>query len=345
MKWRGRLTRWPVAIGILAFGCGLFRGAVNASPSLRWWLFSHYGAERICPEMLKRGAPLRLVPQGNAIGRFFPRYCQHQINESQRLLTLQFSGTGYAWTPLAGRMGFAVDAAVEYRPDFQMTDDYVYIWAKTNRILSGPTFSIGSVENKLVDWATRTPIGYLASTFGGQVVESQLASGFTVLHGDNGDDFSLGILMPPQKPQHPFDLEDDDRLQLANETTEVHPGQVDFLGPFEVAESDQAMFVRFSVTGPSVDVLVYQRASVDPWRESIQQGAPLGPPPMPPATSFVVTSGKEQSQRLRVPRGSYYLVVDNSANMGSVAPAWNPMGVLGVGAAVVSYSVALGDAS
>src|SRR3954462_14003697 len=86
-------------------GCGLFCGSVNASPELRWFLFSNFGAQRMCPEMLKRGAPLKLAANGNAIGRFFPERCSTQVNDGPQTVTLAFSGTGFAWTPLAGRVG------------------------------------------------------------------------------------------------------------------------------------------------------------------------------------------------------------------------------------------------
>lgn len=342
----GRTKQWALATLFaagLAAGCGLFRGAVNGSPGIRWWLFSTFGAQKMCPEMLKRGAPLRLTPNGNTIGRFFPNACQYTMNDSQQTMTIRFGGTGFAWTPVAGRVGFAMNAAVEYRPDFQLTEDAVYVWAKTNRIVDGPTFSVGSVENPVVDWATKTPAGYLANAFGGQIVGSNLASGFTVVRTNQGDDFSLGILMPPERPKHPFNMESDERLMLANETTEVRANQVDFVGPLEVGDDDQALYLRFSLQGPAVDVALFQRASIDSWREDLQRGARLGPPPVPPLASLVVQPGPEQHQKFGVPKGQYFMVVDNSAAFGTVAPPWNPLAILGGGVAVLSYSVELGD--
>ena len=77
---------WSLCMAsLLALGtssCGLFRNSVNASPELRWFLFSNFGAQRMCPEMLKRGAPLKLTPNGNAIGRFFPERCTTQVNDA-----------------------------------------------------------------------------------------------------------------------------------------------------------------------------------------------------------------------------------------------------------------------
>src|SRR4051812_30441336 len=123
---RQRAT-WLVCVAALVLlgvtGCGLFRGSVNASPELRWFLFSNFGAQRMCPEMLKRGAPLKLAANGNAIGRFFPERCTAQVNDAAQTVTLAFSGTGFAWTPLAGRVGFAVSATIDYRMDFFLGED------------------------------------------------------------------------------------------------------------------------------------------------------------------------------------------------------------------------------
>jgi hypothetical protein len=332
------------ALGLLGASCGLFRGAINSSPGIRWWLFSHYGAEKMCPEMLKRGAPLNFVPGGNTIGRFFPTTCNTQVDDGRQMATIHFSGTGYGWTPIAGRVGFSMETAVEYRPDFQLTDDAVYVFARTNRVVYGPVFTIGSIENRLADWASRTPAGYLASTFGSQIVESRLGSGFTVVRTDQGDDFAIGILTPPARPPHPFHMDTEDRIVLANETTEVRTGQVDFIGPLEVADTGQALYLHFKLQGPAVDALVMTRAAADPWREGLQTGTVLARPVYPPVTSFVVQPTIEQKQRVRLPPGQYYLVVDNSGVVGSVAPPWNPMNVLGGGAAILSVSVELGDA-
>jgi hypothetical protein len=328
----------------IAVGCPCVRGVVNASPGLRWWLFSHYGAERMCPEMLKRGAPLKLTPQGNTVGRFFPSRCQHTVNESAQTITIDFAGTGFAWTPLAGRVGFMVDAAIEYRPDFYMSEDAVYVWAKTNAVARAPSFQIGGVENKVVNWAAQTPVGYLANTFGSQIVSSQLASGFTVVHTDEGDEFALGLLQPPARPQKPFDTSDGDRYVFANDTTEIRYGQIDFLGPFEVADSDQALFFRLRLQGPAVDFLLYPRSVADVWRDELQRGSPITPPMQAPIRGFAVQPGAEQRQKLIVPRGQYIVVIDNSAAVGGVSPPWNPLSAFGSNSAVLSYTAELGEA-
>jgi hypothetical protein len=331
-----------LAVLVLGVGCPCVRGAVNASPSLRWWLFSNFGAQRVCPEMLKRGAPLKLSPGGNSIGRFFPSRCRHEVHDDRQTMTLHFGGTGYAWTPVAGRVGFSVDASIEYAFDFFMAEDAVYVYAKNPRVLKGPDFQIGTVENKVVDWATKSPVGYMANTFGNQIVQSHLASGFTVVHTDEGDEFTLGILTPPARPPKPFDTSED-RYVFANETTEIRHNQVDFLGPFEVADDDQAMFLRLRVSGPSVDVMIMHRGTGDLWREGLQKGAPLAAPPQPPIIGFSMPPGREVRQKVRLGMGQYYVVVDNSDRVGAVAPPWNPLAVVGGNLAVVSYVAELGD--
>jgi hypothetical protein len=329
----------------LATGCAWLRGSVNASPSLRWWLFSNFGAQRICPEMLKRSTSLALTPSGNAVGRFFPTNCGTEINDQARTLTIRMGGTGYAWTPLAGRVGFRADATIEYRFDFNMTEDAVYVWARVQRVVEGPTFQLGAVENPAANWAANnTPVGYLANTFGAGIVSSQLASGFTVIRTDEGDEFALGILSPPARPLHPFQVSAGERLTLGNETTEIHPGQVDFIGPFEVADSEQALFMTFRVAGSAVDALVLPRGTADLWREGLQLGGALGPPPQAPLDSFVIAPQSELRRKVKLAPGQYYVVVDHSDKVGSTNPPWNPLGSVGANAVAVSYVVELGDA-
>lgn len=327
-------------VGLLTLGCKSF---VNASPNLRWWLFSNFGAEQLCPEMLKRGAPLRLTPTGNTIGRFFPESCKHEINQQAQTVTVYFSGNGFAWTPIAGRVGFSAAASVEYRMDFYLGDEADYIWARTNRILQGPDFQVGSVENRVVNWATKTPVGYLANTFGSQIVSSHLTSGFTVVRTSEGDEFSLGHLTPPQRPQKPFDTSSTERYVFMNETTEVQVNQIDMLGPFEVAKPSQSLFLRLRMTGPPIDVMVYPRGTGDLWRSGLMLGAPLAPPNQPPITGFTLQPGPEIQQRIKLPPGQYYVVLDNSNAVGQVSPPWNPLSSMGASVAIVSYTAELAE--
>ncbi len=318
-----------------------------AGDGLRWRLFSAYGVPQMCPELLSRGVPLSLTPNGNTVGRFFPSRCSHQLNPSTRTVVLHFGGTGYAWTPVAGRVGFSADASVEYAMDWKSAKARTtYVWGRFSRLVSEPSFQLGGVENKAVSWAAHeTPLGYVAGTFGQQLGAGQLAQGFTVIHHPRrGDDFSLGILYPPQVPVRPFDTSVGRRLVYANETTEVRVQQVDLLGPFAVVKHDQSLFLRVRVlSGPGVEVLVLPQTSADPWREGLQLGAALAPPPVAPVASFAVPAGPEQRQRIKLGQGRYYVVIDNSTKLGAVSPPWSPLSPLGANAAVVAVAVELGD--
>ena len=176
------------AISALAvMSCGWFRSSVNNSPGLRWWLFSNFGAQKICPQVLSSGIGLRLNSGEPIVGRFFPNRCEQRVDDSRQTVTVAFGGTGFAWTPVAGRMGFAAQAAVEYKMDFRMTDDAIYVFGVPASTPAPPQFQLGAVENKVVDWAAKSPVGYLANIFGTQILASQLAAGFTVVRTDNGD--------------------------------------------------------------------------------------------------------------------------------------------------------------
>ena len=45
-----------------------------------------------------------------------------------------------------------------------------------------------------------------------QIMSSELGRGFTVIQDSDGDDFSLGILQPPQRPTHPYQVRGSDRF-------------------------------------------------------------------------------------------------------------------------------------
>lgn len=337
---RRPLSMAGVSLLVLS-ACALFRAAINDSPQIRWFLFSNFGASRICPEMQQRGAPLKL--DGNAAtGRFFPSQCQSQVDDATQTVTVHFAGTGYAWTPVAGRIGFSCVVKVEYRPDFAMTEDALYVWARTNRIVEGPTFAVSSIENPVVDWAAQGPAAYLAQSFGQQLISSKLAEGFTVVRTDQGDDFTLGILTPPARPRHPFQASGDEHFLAANDSTLVRVGQADFIGPFEVADEDQILLMRFRASGTRADAFIYPRTFADPMRLTYEQGGGLVLPTVRPAVQWVLELG-EYTQRFKLPPGQYVLVVDNSDRIGQVAPSWNPFAQMGSGALGLDYVIELAE--
>jgi hypothetical protein len=330
-----------VLVSLVFVGCPCLREPVNASPSIRWWLFSNFGANRLCPEMLSRSAPLRLAPNPNVVGRLYPEQCQAVVNDQAQTITLSFSGSGLVWTPVAGRVAFTAAASVEYKMDFYLAEDAVYVWARPARVVSPPVFQVTAVEAKLLDMAAQGPLGFIANALGGQIVSGQLASGFTVVHAEDGDSFALGQLQPPARPPRVF-AGTEGRKMLVNETIEVHHDQIDLLGPLLVEEPGQALHVRLVARGPGLDVLLLPRGTGDLMRQSLAMGNPLGPPPSPPMSSFPLMAGRDFAQRIPLAPGQYYLLLDNSMRIGVTNPPWNPLGVVGSNTGLVSAAVELG---
>ncbi len=314
-----------IMVVVLAFsaGCKCFRGPVNASPALRWWLFSNFGAGRICPEMTKSGMGLKIQDRGPSVGRFFPQSCSVKVNGDNKTVTVSFAGTGYAHTPVTGRVGFQAQATIEYRPEFYMGEDNLYVWGKVNRIVHGPVFQLGYVQNRVADIATAvTPMGSVANTFGQQITAGELTRGFTVLQNYDNDSkvFALGIINPPRKPHTPYQVDGEEAHTYANETIEVQYQQRDYLGPFEVVDSDQRLTMKMFLQGPDVEALVVNKPVGDRWREHYQLGRPMGPPPGPIMAGSVIRQGAEARASWRLPPGQYYVVIDHTSQAGQVNP-------------------------
>jgi len=337
-----------LVLAVVGVGCPCLRGPVNASPALRWWLFSNFGASKICPELLKRGVGLRMQDRGPAVGRFFPNGCSVDVDSSQQLISINFRGTGYAFTPVSKRVGFTATATVQYRADFYMGEEDLYVWGKVHRIVNGPQFTMGYVENPLANAATAvTPLGPMINQLGNQIVSGELTRGFTVLQNWDTDSksFALGIMMPPKKPHSPFDVSRDERYTFGNETVEVQYNQRDYIGPFEVVDHDQQLFMKFFLQGPAVDVMVVSKAVGDQWRLAYEAGRPLGPPPGPVLGGAPLQPiGREYQAAYRLPPGQYYVVIDNTRYAGTVSPPpANPLNPLTGPAAILSYVAQLGE--
>lgn len=345
---RFRPSRAAMVLSLLvlsttAVSCPCLDSAVNSSPWLRWKIFAAFGAGRVCEEMTKRGAPLRMSDGAPIIGRFYPSSCNSTTNDDRQTVTLQFGGDGYAWTPITKRMSFTSNATVEYKPDFHMDGDTIYVWFRPQGS-PAPTFNLGFVEQPVVGLATAmTPVGALVNMFAQQIVTSELARGFTVIHESSGDDFSLGILQPPARPAHPYDSHGSDRVVFTNESADVHANMLDFLGPFEIDTTGRLLYLRLSVSGPAVDVAVVPRDSGEVWRRQFQEHAGVPLPPSPPLVAGVVNPGVDTERSVPLPRGQYYVVIDNSPYVGQVAPPPTPLGLFD-NPARTTYLVSMGDA-
>lgn len=327
-----------LALAVAGVGCPCFRGAVNANEGLRWWLFSNFGASKVCPEMQKRGMPLKLPALGtnNSVGRFFPVTCQVQVNDAARTMAVTVTGSGYALLPVARRVGFYAAISVEYRPDFRLEEDATYVWGRFSRLLAAPDLRILGVENKLVSLMTQTPLGDVGTLIGQGVVTSEIARGFTVVHQDSGDDFALGELQPPQRPLRPF-TPGKDHVMLATDVTEVHAASRDYLGPFPVDGGGAALFVRLRIAGAPLDYVVVDKQTGDLWRQSYEAGQPIGPPPMAPLSYGTAPIGDSQ-RAFPVNAGLYYVVVENKAPSAALGI---PMPFESIG--VATYAVEVGD--
>jgi hypothetical protein len=331
-----------IAASFSVAGCPCLESVVNPSPALQWWLFSNFGASRMCPEMLKQGLPLRLQNGQPAIGRFFPTQCSHAVDDARRTVAVSFAGTGYGYMTPAKRVGFAVSGSIELRPGIQLAGDKAYVFGNFNRIITGPTFQVTYIENPVVDIAANLPgVGSMANLFGNQIVAGELTRGFTVVNTDKGNDFALGILRPPAVPNHPYDTSASERYTFANETIDVHQNQRDYLGPFEVPEAGKTLFLSLSNQGPALDVMIVNRFTGDAWRDQYQRGM-LAPPPGPVMAGGPLQANMSDSRRYALPPGSYYVVIDHTAAAGLINPpqSFNP---LADAMARVSYVAQLGE--
>lgn len=328
-----------LVLAVTLSGCLCARGTVNSSDSLRWWLFSNFGAQRICPEMQKRGVPLKLAIVGpNAVGRFFPAQCGVRVNDAERTIVVDVTGSGYAVLPVTRRVGFYAGLSVEYSMDFRLESDATYVWGRFRRLAAPPDLRLLGVENAVVNLATQTPLGDLATLLGRGIVEGELARGFTVVRLDDGDDFTMGHLEPPERPKR-FFSSGKDRVVLASDQTELRASSRDYLGPFEVAQKDASMTVRLRVAGAPADFFLVDKALGDAWRQPYEAARPIGPPPGPPLTYGQAPPG-ETVRSFPLNPGYYYLVVENRA------PA--PVAAFGVSLpfetiSTVAYNVELGS--
>lgn len=337
---RAFLALLVLSLAVGGVGCPCARSAINASPEIRWWLFSNFGASKICPEMLKRGVPLKLAAFGNAsVGRFFPATCQVQVDDTRKVMVTTVSGTGYVTVPFTRRVGFFVGMSVEYAPDFRLEEDAMYVWGRFTRFITQPDMRILGVENPVVNLATKTPIGDVASIIGNGIVASEIGKGFTVVRQDDGDDFALGHLDPPEKPKRQFKA-GEGRVVLASDLAEIRPTSREYLGPFEITDKKAALYFRAKVQGAPLIFAIVERSIGDTWRRQYETAQPMQPPPGPVLGQGAIAPG-EAKLGFPLERGSYYFVLENQA-----PPPFAPIGVALPGTeqiAYVSYIAEVGD--
>ncbi|HMJ12312.1 MAG TPA: hypothetical protein VK524_12900 [Polyangiaceae bacterium] len=302
----------------------LGEGVVNnpANKSLRFDILE-FGLDRFCFEMLRLGAPLKLSDDQPVLGRFFAETCQSQVlDDSRKSFVVQYSGKGYGWTNLSGRLGFTSSGLIEYAPDFQMHEGAMYIYFRPRNI-DATRFNTLMVESSFAK-AGMAVTGLNPDQLGRNLVQGQLQRGFTVIrYASSGEtDFGLGYVQKGRKPFKPFSVQHSDKVTLANDRTEVHTGQQDFVGGFEVKEDDQALYLTLSADGaPAVDVLLLGKGAGDVMIDQYVKNPGPTSTAFTPALDEALTAGQLWKRYARVPKGVYYLLIDHSDRVGRSAPS------------------------
>jgi len=329
------------ASSMTVLGPGVINNPKNKS--LRFDILK-FGLERFCFEMTRRGAPLKLSDDQPVAGRFFAQSCNQTVidNEQRKSVIVQYSGKGYGWTNITGRIGFTTAGLVEYAPDFQLDDkDSMYIYFRPRKVDSA-SFQTLMVESAVARGGM-TMLNVNPDQIGRQLVDGQLKRGFTVIrYDDKGEtDFALGYIPKGQKPYKPFVVNSEDKITLADDRTEVHTGQMDFIGGFEVPDDDQALYLTASVDGaPAVDAFLVPKSIGDTMIENYVRQAGATPLGAQPILDEPIAAGQLWKRYVPARKGIYYLVVDHSAQVGRTAP---PAQVGDDRAAKVDYVVQLGD--
>ncbi len=322
---------------------GLMPGVVNdpGNRSLRHEILK-YGTGRMCIEMQKRSMPLRLNPEDPSIGRFFATQCQVRDTGGGELW-VQFTGFGYVWTNVTGRITFEASGTIQYDTDFLMDGSTMYIYFR-QRQTSAANFTTRTVERQPASIISALPFGgggqELGASVGSQILKSEMAKGFTVVRKSDGEtSFGFGIV---ERGKHedlaPFRVTASGKPILANDRSELHDGQRDFVGPLQVTEGAK-LVINVAVDGaPAIDVLLFPRATGEQWLQQYALAPQPAAPPAMPLLDEAVPAGAVFKRTLSVPAGSYYLVLDNTATAGRTMPTK----IAGDDrAANVSYGIAL----
>jgi hypothetical protein len=319
-------------------------GVVNdpANKSLRFDMLK-FGLERFCEEMKKSGAPLKLSDSEPVLGRFFAESCQSEVldEETRKSFVLQYTGKGYAWTNVSGKLGFSSRGLVEYAPDFQLSDGALYVYFRPKTV-DAAAFQLLSVDSALAQAGLAVAAASVnPDEIGRHVLDSQLKRGFTVIrYGSDGrTDFGLGFIPKGEKPFKPFEITTEKRV-LLNERTEVHLQTQDYIGPLHVTDDDSALHLTLELDGAdSVDYQVVPKALGDAMLDRYVRSA--GPCPMLGPPAFEASAGRARTQQaVPLPVGQYYVVLDNSSALGRSQP---PAGAAGDHAARVDYALLVGE--
>lgn len=354
LKKRGALRFLAAAFFALSFvgaSCGqsvlgIMPGVLNdpGNLSLRQAILQ-FATSSVCAEMLDRSVPIRAHDEEPSMGRFFPASCFAQQLPSGRML-VRFSGAGYLWTNATKRLTFDANGAVEYELDFLMDGSTLYAYFR-HKATNEVAFNVKVVESPATGAMLGLPIPMDASSIvrsvAPKLLKAELSRGFTVIREESGSaSFGLGVIEKGQKPPAPYATSTTGRLLLANERTEIHQGQRDFTGPYKVTDDGQALYLTVSVDGaPGADVILVPAAIGQAWRDTYITTIATTPPPSPGRVDEPMVQGVMWRRTVPLPKGSYYVVFDNTATAGRTSLPINPNDDR---AAAISYAVELGSA-
>lgn len=306
--------------GMTLVGQGVINDPKNRS--LRFDLLK-FGLETFCTEMKRQGVSMKLSDEHPVMGRFFATDCQSEVidDEQRKSLMLRFVGDGYVWTNVTGRIGFNVVALVEYKTDFQVgSDDSLYVYFRPRNIQAT------TYQTKLVESSQTKGVMTLAKVdpdrIGRQVLAAQLERGFTVIRRDSRGEteYGLGVVALGSRPFQPFKVESD-KPTLVNDRTEIHSGQQDLVGGFELTSDDQALTITASIDGAQAVDLFLVTATAGKQlldRYTAQPGpATLGTPAL---LEDSINYGSTWQRTVALPKGTYQLLFDNSASLGRSSP-------------------------
>jgi len=126
-----------------------------------------------------------------------------------------------------------------------------------------------------------------------------------------------------------------------NERTEIHTGQQDYVGAFDVEDSGQALYLTLSVDGAaSIDALVVPEAEGNALVDGYVRTPGARTVAGPPLLDEPVPQGQIIRRFVAVPPGRYYLLLDHSDRTGH-GPAPDTKADH---AAKIDYLLLLGDA-
>lgn len=184
----------------------------------------------------KKSLPLR-DDNGRIIGRFRIEVAKvdqphkHSTDAAQRrTYTCDLTGFGELWHETGGRVRFTGSALVTYQVDFKVEDwaAYAYFACASIERARFECEHIDNILGQIFKAAVRNA--------GTAALTESLQPGFTVIAKPNGDTWlAAGQVGPEFKPHiGPFTETDRDFETIWNDTTLLHAGFRDYIGPMEL---------------------------------------------------------------------------------------------------------------